>query len=176
VTVVVVVLAVIAGAVAIQLLPSLGRGGSTYDPMVYTVALSSSQCSGSTCVAQLVASASLPQSATSGSHYSDLVILTNPSKSTDYLTSVQLLGVSSNFTLFGTISVYYYISQSEFNPDGTPVGTPAGSCATVSVSGCQVFHGSQKIAAGASQYIVVLVTENGEEPEPVSLSLGVIWS
>jgi len=176
VTVIVVVFAVIAGILAIQLLPSAGRGGTTYEPRVYTVALSSSECSGSTCVARLVAGTSVPESASSGRYYADLIILTNPSKSTDYVTSVQLLGVSSNYTLFGTIGVYYYISQSEFNPDGAPLGTPAGSCATASVSGCQVFHGNQRMAPGASQYIVVLVTENGEVPEPVTLSLGVIWS
>jgi hypothetical protein len=143
------------------------------------IPLQSADCAGSECTTTL--DVSIPFLANTGSesvaYYANLILLSNPSNTPHVIHSITAYNVGGDVSEVGRITIYYFASQSDFNTDGTPAGTPPGSCVITGPLGCKVFSGTQTVAALGGHYLEVIAYANaGASKGTVSLTFSVDWS
>jgi len=110
-------------------------------------------------------------------YYSNLVQIKD-STNAHTISSVKVFSVGTTGTPFGSVTVYYCTTQTDFNPDGTPVSACAGSYTVTSAASGTVFSGSQGIAASATQYIEIVsyAGSSASTGNTITFTVSVSWT
>jgi len=115
------------------------------------------------------------------SYYSNLIQVKDASNAHS-IKSVQIFAISrTSASDFGSITVYYCTTQTDFNPDGTLVtpGNCVGSFSVISLTGGSV-SGSFPVAisAGSTHYIEMVAYggSSGSVADTVQFKIAVQWA
>jgi len=96
--------------------------------------------------------ANSPQPAT---YYTDLLQIKNVGTAAHTIKAITISSLSGAANL-GSITVYYYASQTDTPQTGTPIGSATITSSSVAPPSITIFIGTQSIAAAATQYIEVV--------------------
>ncbi|MDG6929007.1 MAG: hypothetical protein JRN29_03030 [Nitrososphaerota archaeon] len=111
-------------------------------------------------------------------YYTNLTVIKNSGTASHTISSIKVTSVTGGTNL-GTITVYYCTTQTEFNPDGTPVTacTASGSI-TSGTTTLTILSSPTTIGAGAIQYIELVgyAASGAAAGSTVSFNLAIQWS
>jgi hypothetical protein len=131
-------------------------------------------CSQNVCSTGIGVSVAFPKNPGTSSlaYYPDLILLSNAGDSPSVIRSISAVNVNGDMSGVSRIDIYYFSSVSEFNVDGTPSGTPPGSCVMTSVLGCTVFKGNEALPGLSQDFIeVVVYTQGGASQGTVGFTI-----
>jgi len=110
-------------------------------------------------------------------YYSNLVLI-NDANNGHVINSIQVFSIGTTGTPFGSVTVYYCTTQTNFNPNGTPVTACTGSYTFTAATSGTVFTGSQGIAVGATQYIelVSYAGSSAASGNTITFTVSISWT